>query len=461
MRRFGRTVTNEVLDSIVGRMEGGAGSHVTLAGERLQAVHPAVEGEDQPAAPVAPRTISDRELLAGSGFQWEIARSSAPEATTVPPGDAVGARWTAWGRGAATHFEGLDGALSMHGEVLTGLFGIDRDHGGVLAGLAVARSGGAGGYAVPGGGDRPAREGDLRAELTSVHPYGRLSLNERVQVWGVLGYGMGALELRAADQAERTGISMLLGAFGGRAALLTGERSGGVRLALKTDGYLLRMTSQATAALPPVAAHVSRLRLAAEGSTALDFGARRVLMPSLEVGVRHDGGDVETGAGLETAAALRWFDPAWGLTLAASGRVLLTHQDRGYREWGAGGSLHLDPGAAGRGPALTVDSSYGAPAGGAGALWSLRDATGLAAPNGAEAPAARVAAELGYGLELPGGGGAVPYAGVELAGRDRRTWRLGGRLSPGGFDVAAEVTRRDNAGAASTHSLTLNASVRL
>ena len=464
LARFGRTVTNEVLDSIVGRIEGsaGAGSHATLAGQRLQAGPPAVEGEDQPPpAAVAPRTISGRELLAGSGFQLEIARSSAPEATTVSPVDAAGARWTAWGRGAVTRFEGRDGGLSMQGEVLTGLFGIDRDHGGVLAGLAVARSGGAGGYAAPGGDDRPAREGDLRAGLTSVHPYGRLSLNERVQVWGVLGYGMGAVELRAADQAEKTGISMLLGAFGGRAALLTGEWSGGVRLALKTDGYLLRMTSEATAELPMAAAHVRRLRLAAEASTALDFGARRVLMPSLEVGVRHDGGEAETGAGLETAAALRWFDPAWGLTLAASGRVLLTHQDRGYREWGAGGSLHLDPGAVGRGPALTVDTSYGASAGSAGVLWSLRDATGLAASNGTEPPSGRVAAEMGYGLELPGGGSVVPYGGVELAERDRRTWRLGSRFSPGAFDVAAEVTRRDSAGAASMHSLTLNASVRL
>ena len=463
LARFGRTVTNEVLDSIVGRLEGGygAGTHMTLAGHRLQAVQPAADGEDQPApAAVAHRTISGRELLAGSGFQLEIARSARPEVTAMPPSDAAEARWTAWGRGAATHFEGRDGRLSMQGEVLTGSFGIDRRHGAVLAGLAVARSGGAGGYAAPGGDDRPAREGDLRAELTSLHPYARVSLNERVQVWGVLGYGMGTLELREADQAEKTGISMLLGAFGGRAALLTGEWSG-VRLALKTDGYLSRMTSEATAALPVVEAYVSRLRLAAEGSTALDLGARRVLMPSLEVGVRHDGGDAETGAGLETAAALRWFDPAWGLTLAAGGRVLLTHQDRGYREWGAGGSLHLDPGAAGRGPALTADSSYGAPAAGAGALWSLRDASGLAVSNGAEARAGRVAAELSYGVELPGGGRVVPYAGAEMTDRDRRTWRLGSRISPGGFDVAAEVARRDRAGAAPMHSLTLNASVRL
>ncbi|MDE0026817.1 MAG: hypothetical protein OXP69_20585, partial [Spirochaetaceae bacterium] len=330
--------------------------------------------------------------------------------------------------------------------------------GGPPRGGAGAPAGG-GAAAAPGGDGRPAREGDLRAGLTSVHPYGRLSLNERVQVWGVLGYGIGTLELREANQAERTGIGMLLGAFGGRAALMNGEWSG-VRLALKTDGYLLRMTSEATAELPAVAAHVSRLRLSAEGSTALDVGARRVLMPSLEIGVRHDGGDAETGAGLETAAALRWFDPAWGLTLAASGRVLLTHQDRGYREWAAGGSLHLDPGAAGRGPALTVNSSYGAP-GGAGVLWSLRDATGLAASNSAGAPAGRVAAQLGYGLELPGGGSVVPYAGAELTERDRRTWRLGSRFSPGAFDVAAEVTRRDAAGTAPMHSLTLNASVRL
>ena len=314
--RFGRAVTHHVLDSVVGRMDGafGTGLQVTIAGHRLPGAAPAVEREDRAALAAATyRTVSFRELLAGSGFQVALTPQAAPELTTAPttPADA-GVRWTAWGRGAAMHFEGREGGLSMQGDVLTGSFGMDLEHHGVLAGLAVARSGGDGGYAERRGVDRPARDGDLRAVLTSVHPYVRVSVHDRLQVWGLFGYGLGTLEQREAGDEEKTGISMLLGAAGGRAALLTGERSGGVRLALKADGYLSRMTSEATAELSVMEADVRRLRLLTEGSAAMDLGASRVLIPSLEVGVRVDGGDAETGAGLEAGVALRWADPAWG-----------------------------------------------------------------------------------------------------------------------------------------------------
>ena len=108
--------------------------------------------------------------------------------------------------------------------------------------------------------------------------------------------------------------------------------------------------------------------------------------------------------------------PAWGLRLAASGRLLVTYEDRGYEEWGAGGSLRLAPGAAGRGPSLSVSTTWGEAASGVEQLWSQGAGSAGLAGNGVAAPAGRLAAELGYGMETAGGEGLVtPYAGVTLA----------------------------------------------
>ena len=404
LARFGRTVTSQVLEAVGERLLGGsdAGTQATLAGHRLEGVEPVAEGEEQAApAPGEHRTMSGQELLAGSSFRLALAPEGGAD------GAVAGNRWTAWGRGAATHFAGRDGGLSIEGEVLTGTFGVDRDAGGWLTGLAVARSAGSGGYAEAGGEDRPEREGDLSASQTSVHPYVRVALHERLLVWGLLGYGLGTLEQTEDRHDEQTDIALLLGVLGARATLLDPAHSGGFHLALKSDGYLLRMTSEATAALPTVTADVSRLRLVAEGSGDLDLGARRVLTPTVEIGVRHDDGDVETGAGLELGGGLRFADLAWGFTLAANGRVLLTHADRDYREWGVDGSLRLDPGEPGRGPSLSVDSSYGAPASGVERLWASRDAAAFSAATAA-APPVRLTAQLGYGLQVADSVGLTP-----------------------------------------------------
>ena len=102
--------------------------------------------------------------------------------------------------------------------------------------------------------------------------------------------------------------------------------------------------------------------------------------PALEVGGRYDSGDAETGAGLLVGGSLSYALPAWGLTLTGAGQGLLLHEHPGFSEWGAGGSLRLDPGTPGRGLALHVAPSWGtASAGGGTRLWSLPDASDLAA----------------------------------------------------------------------------------
>ena len=121
----------------------------------------------------------------------------------------------------------------------------------------------------------------------------------------------------------------------------------------------LQIGSEPAGRLAEATADVHRLRVLLEGAFDVLSGPASVLTPSLEVGGRYDGGAAETGAGLEVGGGVRYAHPAWGLTVAANGRVLLTHQDRGFREWGAGVSVRVAPGSAGRGPSLTLNSAWG------------------------------------------------------------------------------------------------------
>ena len=62
----------------------------------------------------------------------------------------------------------------------------------------------------------------------------------------------------------------------------------------------------------------SRLRFIVEGSHRIELSGGRALTPSLEVGFRHDGGDAETGTGIELGGAIAWSDPALGALSAGT-----------------------------------------------------------------------------------------------------------------------------------------------
>ena len=57
---------------------------------------------------------------------------------------------------------------------------------------------------------------------------------------------------------------------------------------------------------------MSRLRLGLEGSRAFAAGPGAMLTPTLELGLRLDGGDAETGTGVEAGFGLQYADPRPG-----------------------------------------------------------------------------------------------------------------------------------------------------
>ena len=458
LARFGRTAAGHVLDAVAARLQGdhAAESQATIAGHALSA--PAGEEADAAAREAwerawdgrvqgEPQTMPFQQLLAGSSFLFALPAPGTAGNAAVAAGAEESGGWTVWGRTAWTQFAGAGAGLDLDGEVLTATAGADYAWDRLLAGLAVAYSTGAGTYR-----HAPSEDsGELRTALLGVHPYLRLTLHERLAVWGVFGYAvLGDLSVQAATADVDTGAGMLMGAGGVRATLLDAADTGFLELTATADGLLLRVRSDPAPGLLASTADVQRLRLLLRASHHGVPVLGGLLTPAVEIGGRYDGGDAETGAGLVVGGSLSYSLPAWGLTLTAAGQGLLVHEHAGFREWGVAGTVLFDPGAPGRGIALRVAPSWGtAVAGGGERLWSLADASALAATDRFH-PAARIDAELSYGLDAPGGDGTlIPYAAVALAAGGERTWRLGSRLSiDPGFFLSLEATRTEPAGTA-------------
>ena len=185
---------------------------------------------------------------------------------------------------------------------------------------------------------------------------------------------------------------------------------------MEADALGVRTRSEAlgtpTGNLAAASGDATRLRLSLQGTwRGLEMGGG-TLEPGLELGLRHDGGDAETGFGLDAGAALAWTHPENGLRLQLSGRGLLTHESNGFREQGIAGSLAWQPTPErGRGPKLTLTQTLGGSAsGGAGALLGRRTLEGLAAnDNGSGSGAGggdpldsrSLELRLGYGFPRP------------------------------------------------------------
>ncbi len=298
-----------------------------------------------------------------------------------------------------------------------------------------------------------------KADLTVAIPYGRYAANDRLTLWGIAGYGAGELTLKPEDgKAMRTGMDLMMGAVGLRGVAVEAPAEGGIELSIKTDAMAVRTSSEKTQGLEASEADVTRLRLGLEGTwRGLKLGTG-TLAPTAEIGVRHDGGDAETGFGLDLGGGLAWSDPESGLTAEFRGRGLLTHESKGFRDRGLSGSFAWAPGqGSGRGPTLTLTQTLGASAaGGADALLGQRHLGGLAANDnggdGNDLANRRLELRMGYGFSAFGDRfTSTPELGLGLSnGRREYTlgWRLG--LVGGGtnaLELRIEGTRSEAVGA--------------
>ncbi len=497
LSRFGRTVAEQALDGIAGRMAaprnpgvqgalagqaltpGGTGTGPVNGSGAMGGSGPrALSGLDTPAGRYGnggfgrdvhgfggARTLTLREALLGSRF------------TATGGRDATGGSLAFWGRAAQSSFDGREGTFSLDGEATTGMLGADYARNRWMAGLALTHGAGKGDYADSGAEavrclqpldaetgrvlcDGAVRQGDgkVEAKLTAAVPYASFMASERLRLWGAAGYGAGEVTLEPETGGSiGSDISWTMAAAGLRGELVAPPGEGyGPGLAVTSDALWTRTRSEKTTELASSDSGATRLRVALEGSWRMALGGGGSLVPRLEVGARHDGGDAETGAGMELGGGIAWSDPTLGLSLDLSGRALVAHGDDDLEDRGFAASVAFDPDpATQRGPSLTLRQDWGGAS--RGGLDALFASDPLSDRRGNEAEA-RWTAEAAWGFAAFGGRfTASPHAGVGLA-EGARDYTLGWRLSPAAnadapdLSFGVKATRRESATAAPEHA---------
>ena len=470
LARFGRTAAEQALDGIAGRIAASrsAGVRGTIAGQALSfnpgapksmsgtggaandnAAPSSLAGNDLPAqsdvarafgaghggfgGSAQSRSVTAREALLGSSF------------TATGEKDGMGGSLAFWGRAAQSSFDGREGTFSLDGEVTTAMLGADYARGDWLVGMALMQSSGKGGgsFADPGSesgagsGSARGAGGKVEATLTAAIPYLALQASERVKLWGALGHGVGEVMLKPElGEMLKSDISWSMASLGLRGDLLPTQESsgsesggGGPALALVSDALWAGTSSEKTRGLAASDSDVTRLRLGLEGSWKAPLEGDASITPKLEMGIRHDGGDAETGFGVELGGGLAWADPALGLSLDVSGRTLIAHASDDLKDRGFAASLAFDPEPASeRGPSLALTQDWGGQAkGGLDALFvddPLEDRTGSGETT------ARWTAEGAYGFPaFSGRATGSPHVGLGLA-TAARDYSIGWRLTP-------------------------------
>ena len=394
-----------------------------------------------------------RAVLMGSSFFYS------------PPVDEAGqpgwlGQWSAWGRTAATRFSGADGKLALSGEVATAILGVDSRRDRWLAGVTLSYSEGEGAYTQP-----ETSGGGVRSTLASLNPYVQYRFSERTHLWAAAGYGVGGLTLTpvGSESVIDTDLEHTMAAFGGRGVFsVRSSRFGAFEFAVRSDALVTNTVSAASDNLISAAGAASRVRVVLEGSGSLPLGSGGMLKPTLEAGLRYDGGDAETGAGLEIGGGLGY--AAGALAVEVRARLLLAHQDTEYEEWGASGSVRYQPRSGGRGLSVNLGSTWGQAQSGVQSLWTRPDASGLA-PVAAMHAAQRFQARFGYGFAGRRAGALwTPYAAIDTSG-GRQALRLGVKLALGdnaeaGLEVGRRAGGRADGVEGPEHAVQLRGSIR-
>ena len=348
-----------------------------------------------------------------------------------------------------------EGALTWEGDVTSTHLGADTRLGEeVLAGLSLSRSQGSFTFE-----DR-AREGAAAAgghvsRLTSLNPYVGWTAPGGVGLWSTFGIGWGEVEIEGTTagpvSSDMTQRSLSVGANGTvleRADVGAGTMT---RVRLKGQGTLARLEIDSSGSMAGLRADTRQVRLMVNGSHERRL-ASGTFVPSVEMGLRHDGGDGTTGTGFEAGGGLRYEDPTWGLVVEGRARVFFIGGAR--EEWGLGGRVQLDPDPRGHGLSFSLSPHWGETAAGVGRLWEQGVVGSAIAGSTPGEP--RVGARIGYGIGALGGRGVLtPYAGLERSGEALRL-RGGAHLKVArSLEIELDAERREPRDAMSEHAVML------
>ena len=430
LTRFGRTVGQQVVDAVRDRERADRtrGFVSRLAGETL----PRIAGTRDASERVEPGAWSDHDRDQVEGFGREndadVTRALSEEdvlrgtSFTLNALKEDGTSLAFWGRGSISEFRGTAEGLFLEGDVRDVMMGADRLKDARLMGIMVMGS----------RGDITYRFGDdtgrLETALTSFVPYGRRDFRNGMSFWGAVGVGWGTLTLTPEGREPLAGPLDWHMAAGGIEGRLSGvDLLPEADLGWHTDALWTRTRSEPTAALPALGGTTTRVRLGVDATWPETPALKGLVSPHAGVGLRYDGGDAETGFGLEIEGGVTWRDPESHLSLSVEGRTLAVHEERAFRDWGMTFGLVWDPRPDTKeGFSATFGYDLGHGTSGEDALLGPETYPGQ---NEAEGETSWHS-EVAYGVSRGGGLVGSSYGGVSGTSDDVEEARVGYRIEP-------------------------------
>ena len=307
---------------------------------------------------------------------------------------------------------------------------------------------------------RRSQEGEYEVDLWSVHPYGGWMPLPWLNLWVVGGYGFGEVTIKdeGITGSQSSDVQSYSGSFGASAerafeenSILPGVTT--VRVKAQTSVAMMEVEDNGEM-ISSLMTEAYQQRVSVEASHICIVCEERYFIPTLEIGLRNDGGDGETGNGLEIGGDVEYRATDLGLRVLVNGRWLALHSGE-LEEWGIGGSIRFEPEArAGQGFWMSVTPEWGEM--GSRELW---DAKIEDVERVSEEREARVSGEVGYGARI-GKTLLTPSVGVSLTNEGYRSYRVGSGVVVGQFSLTLEGERRSMGSASLEESVMLQGSLR-
>ena len=366
-------------------------------------------------------------------------------------GGALGESAAMWGNGDFSQLGGETRKIDWDGDLLSVNAGVDAHLGDeLLGGVMLSWNEADIGYTD----DTTDRErGDYDLDMFSIHPYiGNSTPDGRLDWWATLGFGNGDLVIRNKTNNTRStsDVSMHMVGIGGNNRL---HVRGDNELRLKAEAFATGADVKGGKAadmvrLSALDVNTQRMRVALQARRPHTLPGGANLTLEVEGGMRYDGGDGETGSGVEVGSAVRYADAARGLTWGVHTRALLFHAGD-YEDFGIGGDVQLNAGADGQGLSLSLAPAYGnTGGGGVDEVWQ----GGLPVVDADADLQASLNTRVGYGL--PSAAFMLTPYGEMALGEEVQNYRLGlswgvGRL----FDLNLVGERAEKDGVGAEHAV--------
>ena len=306
-----------------------------------------------------------------------------------------------------------------------------------------------------------SQEGEYQVDLLNIHPYGGWSPLPWLNLWLIGGYGFGEVTVKddAVTGSQSSDLESYSGSFSVSAerdleanSLFPGITT--IRVKGQTSISMMDLEDNGDI-ISSLTTEAYQQRVSVEVShTCMLICEGRYFVPTLEVGWRNDGGDGETGNGLEIRGEVEYRATDLGLRILANGRWLAVHSGE-IEQWGVGGSVRFEPGAIrGQGFWMSITPEWGEM--GSRELW---DAKIEDVERASQEREARLSGEVGYGLHL-GKALLTPSAGVSLTNQGYRSYRVRSGVVMDEFSLTLEGERQSTRSASEEESLTLEGSLR-